>query len=309
MLGQQLQHSGFVAILGAPNAGKSTFLNKILNEKVAIVSPKAQTTRTKIKGVYTTASSQIVFTDTPGITPTDFGKLLNNWMNKYSFSAGTSSDIILLFVDISSQHPEIGIRDEEKNIIDMLDKNMKVILVANKSDVVKPMRATDTIALYKKNFPFTDSVIISASTGDGIEELLTKVTEMLASGPQYFPEDFVSDQEDEFLIGEIIREKIFLQLRQELPYSCAVTVESYRDHETKEMVLIDATIHVAKKSQKGMIIGAGGKTLGNIGSAARQELEDLFGIKVGMKLHVRIEKNWFEKETLLKKVGFTKDFE
>ncbi len=309
LLGQTIKHSGFVTILGAPNAGKSTFLNKLLESKISIVSPKAQTTRNNIKGIYTREDTQIVFTDTPGITPSDFGKLLNKWMNKYSFSAGKESDLVLFFVDVSTQHPEKGIGESELNIINNLNPKQKTILVANKVDTVKRMRADDTISVFKKKFPFHETCIISAKSGEGMDSLLEKVVSELPEGPLYFPEDYLSDQEDDFLVAEIIREKMFLLLRQELPYSIAVTVETIKDIPEKKLIDINATIHVAKKSQKGMIIGKGGQTLHDIGKSAREELEQIFGTKVALHLFVRVEERWFEKESLLKKMGYEKDFE
>jgi len=181
--------------------------------------------------------------------------------------------------------------------------------VANKIDTVKQMRADDTISVLNRAFPFKASYIISAAEGTGIPELMEKIKTFIKPGPQYFPDNYISDQEDEFLIAEIIREKIFFFLRQEIPYNTTVTVEDIKDHTSKDLYMIDATIHVGKASQKGMIIGDKGSMLGRIGKAAREELEKIFEKKIGLKLFVRIEKNWFEKEKLLKKVGFTKDFE
>ena len=309
MLGSQLKFTGFAALIGTPNSGKSTFLNALLNEKISIVTPKAQTTRNKIRGIYTTEDTQIVFTDTPGITSTDWGKLLNSWMNKYSFSASNESDLTLFFVDVSKQHPELGIGEEEKHILERLNKKNPVILVANKCDIVKPMRVDDTIAIYSKFFKFAKTCKISALKREGIDELIELIKEYCEPGPMMFPEGASTDQDDRFLVSEIIREKLFFKLSQELPYDTVVTVERMSDHKTKNILLIDATIHVARKSQKGIVIGKQGKTLGEIGKESRKELEKIYGCQVGLKLFVRIEEKWFEKEKLLRKVGFEKDFE
>ncbi len=309
MLGKDLNHSGFAAIIGAPNSGKSTFLNTLLKTKVSIVTAKAQTTRNKIRGVYSEKDSQIIFTDTPGITSTDFGKLLNSWMNKYSFSAISESDITLLFVDVSKQHPELGIGSEEKHIIDNLRSKNPVIFVANKCDIVKKMRVDDTIAVYSKYYKFSDYSTISALDGTGVDELIMKIKNFIGPGPMFFPDDITSDQEDKFLVSEIIREKLFFILCEELPYSTVVTVERMKDHNTRDLLMIDATIHVARKSQKGIVIGKKGATLGKIGTMARKELETIYGCEIGLKLFVRIEEKWFAKENLLQKVGFEKDFE
>jgi len=309
MLGENLKHSGFAAIIGPPNSGKSTFLNTLLKTKVSIVTPKAQTTRNKIRGVYTGEDFQIIFTDTPGITSTDFGKLLNNWMNRYSFSAVKESDMTLLFVDSLKQHPELGIGTEEKHIIDNIRSKNPAILVVNKSDAVKKMRTEDTIAVYNKYYKFSDSCAISALTGEGIDELLVKIKSYIGQGPMLFPSDITSDQEDKFLVSEIIREKLFLVLSEELPYNTVVTIERMKDHNSRDLMMIDATIHVARKSQKGIVIGKGGTTLGKIGTMARKEIENIYGCEIGLKLFVRIEENWHSKEKLLQKVGFEKDFD
>jgi GTPase len=309
MLGKNLKHSGFAAIIGPPNSGKSTFLNTLLKTKVSIVTPKAQTTRNKIRGVYTAETSQIIFTDTPGITSTDFGKLLNNWMNRYSFSAVKESDMTLLFIDALKQHPELGIGTEEKHIIDNLGSRNPAILVVNKCDAVKKMRTEDTIAVYNKYYNFSDSCVISALDGTGIEELLDKIKLHVGPGPMLFPPDMTSDQEDRFLVSEIIREKLFMVLSEELPYNTVVTIERMKDHNTRDLLMIDATIHVARKSQKGIVIGKKGATLGKIGTTARKELENIYGCEIGLKLFVRIEENWYSKEKLLQKVGFEKDFD
>ena len=309
MLGNTIKYSGFAAIIGIPNSGKSTFVNTVVKSKISIVTPKAQTTRNKIRGIYNAPDTQIVFTDTPGITSTDFGKLLNNWMNKYSFSAAQDSDFTMFFVDVSTQHPEKGIGEEEAHILKNLAVKTPVILVANKADAVKPMRVDDTIAVYKKHFKFAAAYAISAKTGDGIAELLEGLKQFCKEGPQLFPEDMETDQEDNFLVSEIIREKLFLELSQELPYSVVVTVERMRDHRTKDILMIDATIHVARESQKGIVLGKKGSTLGKIGALARHDIEEIYDCQVGLKLFVRVEEKWFDKERLLQKVGFEKDFD
>lgn len=309
MLGESLKHAGFVAIVGPPNAGKSTFMNFVLGKKISIVTPRAQTTRNKINGILTTADSQIVFVDTPGITKSDFGKLLNNWMNKYSFSASKDADLTLFFVDISLQHPELGPGEEEQHILENLPSSAQVILIANKSDAVKPMRCDDTIKLYNRLFSFKDSYIISAQTGDGVDALLETITTQLPSGPKMFPDGMDSDTPDEFMITEIIREKLFTYLSKELPYHTTVTIDLMKDHDSKDILLINATIHVARKSQKGIVIGKAGSMLRRIGTTARLDLESLFERHIGLKLFVRVEEKWFGQEKLLKKVGFDKNFD
>ena len=171
------------------------------------------------------------------------------------------------------------------------------------------MRADDTIAVYRKYFKFADTFAISALNGTGIDELIEAIKKYCVPGPQLFPEDMTTDQDDSFLVSEIIREKLFMELSQELPYHTVVTIERMTDHKSKDILMIDATIHVARKSQKSIVIGAKGSTLGNIGKKARIELEKIYGCQVGLKLFVRVEEKWFEKERLLQKVGFEKDFD
>lgn len=309
MLKEQLAHSGFVAVIGAPNTGKSTFVNTALGKKVSIVSPKVQTTRNAIRGIYTTDDAQVIFTDTPGITPDDFGKMLNDWMNKTAFSKAREADAVLFFVDATTQHPEQGPGKEEIDIICKLQVACPVLLVVNKVDAVKKMRADDTVAVLGKQYPFVGAHRISALDGKGIPELLAAVTALLPAGPQYFEAEEPSDQSDEFLAAEIVREKMFHLLQRELPYHAAVIVERIYDHEKiAGMLVINATINVARKSQKAIVIGEKGRMLKQIGMQARAELETLFGRKIHLLLHVRVEENWFSNERTLKKLGFEKDF-
>ncbi|HOW52324.1 MAG TPA: GTPase Era [bacterium] len=310
MLKETLAHSGFVAVIGAPNTGKSTFLNTALGKKVSIVSPKVQTTRNAIRGIHTTDDAQIVFVDTPGITADDFGKMLNDWMNRTAYSKAHEADAVLLFVDVTTQHPEQGPGKEELEIIGKLKVACPVFLVANKVDAVKKMRADDTLAVIGKQYPFAGTFTISALNGTGVPELLTAITNLLPPGPQYFEAEDPSDQSDEFLAAEIIREKMYGLLQYELPYHTAVVVEQIVDHEqVANMLVIHATINVARKSQKAIVIGEKGKMLKEIGTQARIELQTLFNKKIHLELHVRIEENWFASERSLKKLGFEKDFD
>ncbi len=308
MLKERLSHSGFVAVVGAPNTGKSTFINTVLGKKVTIVSPKVQTTRTPIRGIYTTEEAQLVFVDTPGITPTDLGKELNRWMNRTATARAKEADLVLFFVDATLQHPEQGVIEEDRAALEKITTSAPIYLVVNKCDAVKKMRVDDTIAVLSKAYPFAGSFRISALSGDGIPSLLTRVIEHLPEGPQYFEADVSSDLPDEQFAAEIIREKIFLTLHQELPYHTAVTVEEITDHETRpDILIIRATIHVARSSQKAIVIGEKGSMLKKIGSFAREELEHLFGKKIFLHLHVRVEEKWFDNERLLRKMGFEEE--
>jgi len=267
-----------------------------------------QTTRTPIRGIHTTENAQIVFVDTPGITPTDLGKELNRWMNRTATARAQEADLVLFFVDATAQHPEQGIGEEDRAALEKIKTPAPLYLVVNKCDAVKKMRVDDTIAVFSKEHPFTGSFRISALTGDGMTELLTAVIERLPEGPQYFEAEVSSDLPDEQFAAEIIREKIFLTLHQELPYHTTVTVEEIRDHETRpDMLVIRGTVHVARASQKAIVIGEKGSMLKKIGSLAREELEHLFGKKIFLHLHVRVEEKWFDDERLLRKRGIEKE--
>jgi len=308
MLKERLAHSGFVAVVGAPNTGKSTFVNTVIGKKITIVSPKVQTTRIAIRGIYTTTDAQIVFVDTPGITPTDFGKCLNNWMNRTAIARAGEADLVLFFVDATLQHPEQGIGEEDRSALEKIRTTAPLYLVVNKCDAVKKMRVTDTISLFSKHRSFAKSFAISALTGEGIPSLLDTVVAHLPEGPQYFDEHTPSDLPDEQFAAEVIREKIFFTLHQEIPYHSAVTVEEITDHEKRsDILVIRATIHVSRPSQKAIVIGENGRTLKKIGSLAREELEILFGKKIFLQLHVRVEEKWYDNEKLLRRMGMEKE--
>ena len=288
--------SGFVTIIGRPNVGKSTLLNALVGEKIAIVTDKPQTTRNKITGIMSLPDAQVVFLDTPGIHK---GRsLLNRYMVKVAKESCEAVDIVI-FVVAANDKPG---PDEEETIAFLKELNAKVFLVINKVDLVKKDVLLPLIDGYVKQYDFTEVVPASSLTKDNIEELRGTVIKHLSPGPKYFPEDQLSEQPERFIAAEIIREKIFLMTKDEVPYSTAVMVEEMKEKE--ELVYIRADIYVEKDSQKGIIIGAKGAMLKKIGQAARRDIEYLLGTKAFLELWVKVKKDWREKPGALGEMGY-----
>jgi GTP-binding protein Era len=290
--------SGFAAIIGAPNVGKSTLLNRLLGEKVAIVSPKPQTTRNRILGVYHQDNFQICFMDTPGIHRTR--TVLHKSMVASAMEAVSEVDILVFVIDITypfDEGAEIILKEIKK-------REMPALLVINKIDRTLPERILPVIEKYSGLFPFVSIIPLSALTGEGIENLIEEIKKKLPNGPEYFPKDMISDQPDTFLVAEIIREKIFINTKREIPYSSAVTVTSMSDNPEKGLLSIHASIHVETESQKGIIVGKGGAMIKRIGEAARNELERLLGIHIFLELQAKVDKNWTKDTKALKKLGY-----
>ena len=266
--------SGFIAIVGPPNVGKSTLLNRILGKKIAIVSPKPQTTRNRITGIYHEPGCQMVFMDTPGIHKTQTP--LHKSMVSSAQSVFKEVDLLVLLIEMHRpQAPEIPM------ILNNIRKSKKPsFLVINKIDKGSKEKLLPIIAEYNETGSFRSIIPISALTGDGVESLLRELKSMLREGPAFFPEEVQTDQSESFLVSEMIREKIFLHTRQELPYSSAVTVERLEELPERDLVSISGKIHVESESQKGILIGQGGKMIKKIGQAAREDLESFFGSRV-----------------------------
>lgn len=289
--------SGFVAIVGRPNVGKSTLLNRVVAQKIAIMSDKAQTTRNKIQGVYTTDNEQIVFIDTPGIHKPK--TKLGDFMVETAYSALREVDAILFMV--SADQPR-GRGDDF--IIERL-KNAKapIYLVINKIDTIHPDQLLPIIDDYRKELEFKEIVPISATEGNNVDTLLSTLTSDLPEGPQFYPDDQVTDHPEYFIVSELIREKILHMTEQEVPHSIAVITESMKRDEF-DKVHIQATIVVERDSQKGIIIGKGGKMLKNIGIKSRKDIENLLGNKVYLELWVKVQKNWRDKNKDLQNFGY-----
>jgi GTP-binding protein Era len=290
--------SGVITIVGPPNAGKSTLLNRLTGTKLAIVSPKPQTTRNRIMGVYHGDGFQMVLVDTPGIHKT-YTALHRSMV---ASARATFKEVDIVMVVIEMPHPEepsIGV------ILSNLRRAQKPsVLVINKIDKGPKEQLLPIIDTYRQRYPFEAIVPVSAVTGDGLERLLEHLRSTLKPGPALFPREMKTDQTESFWISEIIREKIYAFARQELPYSCAVTAEIMDECLEKKLVSVIARVHVESESQKGILIGARGKMVKAIGQASREELEKFFGTKVFLDLTVRVEKNWSRDPQALRRLGY-----
>ena len=284
--------SGFVSIIGRPNAGKSTLLNALVGQKVAIVADKPQTTRTSIQGVVTTPESQVVFVDTPGIHKAD--SALNKRLMDTVRAALEERDLLLFVADATE-----GFGEEDRRAIDVARRtSTPVVLVLNKVDLVKDKAALlPLIEEFKQGFGFADYLPVSAVRRDGLDELMKVIVERMPEGPAYFPEDHVTDQPERFLAAELVREKVLLATRQEVPHSVTVTVDKWED--TPKLTRIFATIRVERDGQKAIVIGREGSMLKRIGTQAREEMERLFGVKIYLDLHVRVQPGWRESTAFL----------
>ena len=290
--------SGFAALIGAPNAGKSTLLNRMLGEKISITSQKPQTTRNRIIGVVHRPSSQIVFIDTPGVHRAT--TKLNIRIVDTALSALGDVDVVLIIVDVSNPDP-----DSESFIVKRLKKKKRgVILALNKIDLVNKSVLLAVIDKWAKAYPFDAVVPISAKHGDQVEELLESMERLLPEGHPLFPEDTLTDMPERFIAAEMIREKVFRLTGQEIPYSTAVTIDSFSKKKKGALVIINATIHVERASQKGIIIGKGGTKLKKIGESARKEIERIAGAKVFLKLFVHVQKDWSKDTKALRNFGY-----
>jgi GTPase len=289
--------SGFVSIIGRPNVGKSTLLNQVVGQKVAIMSDKPQTTRNKIHGVYTTETSQIVFLDTPGIHKPQ--SKLGDYMMKVAESTFREVDAILFLVDVVD-----GIGGGDRYIIDQLhDVKTPVILVLNKIDQVHPETLLPVIEKYSKLYDFAEIIPISARNGNNVNTLLEQTIKYLSEGPQYYPADQITDHPEQFVCAELIREKILHLTREEIPHSIAVAIEDMKV-EPNGVVHISAIIFVERDSQKGIIIGKKGELLKEIGKRARHDIESLLGSKTFLELWVKVQKDWRNHERVLRELGF-----
>ena len=291
--------SGFVAIIGRPNVGKSTFLNQVIETKVAIVSPKAQTTRNKIQAIYTTNTEQIIFVDTPGIHKAF--NALGAYMNEAAFNAMDGMDAILYFVDAT-----LPFGDLDQEIIEKMNSlNTPIILVFNKVDLVKnEEKFLELISKYKA-IKCSETFKISAENNLGVNDVLNHLISILPAGPQYYPSDQLMDQPERFMVKEIIREKILLLTKQEVPHSVAVEIESFKnDEKNPDLININATIIVERQSQKQIIIGKGGQMIKKIGMLARKDITKFLDNKIYLELFVKVEEDWRNRKHYLKEFGY-----
>ena len=291
--------SGFVAVMGRPNVGKSTFVNRLLGTKIAATSPWPQTTRKTQMGILTLENAQIVFVDTPGVhNPIH---KLGERMNQEALKVLEESDVILFLVDIS-QPPD----EEDKllaNSLSNLRRSVHTIMTLNKLDLVSQEILLSHQELYHLLVPFSETVAVSSTRGDNLEALVNKVISLLPAGPPFFPDDQITDLYEREIAADLIREAIIYNLRAEVPHSIAVRIDEYKDKE-QNLTYIAATLFVERDSQKGIVIGKGGAALKKIGIDARQKIEELIGRKVYLQLRVKVRKNWRNDDAALRLFGF-----
>ncbi len=290
--------SGFISLIGRPNVGKSTLLNLLLGEKIAIISDKPQTTRNRILGIKNHPDGQIVFWDTPGIHRAR--SRLNQSMVKAALATYKEVDGICFIIEANRPFD-----DENDFILETLKKVEKpVLLVINKIDLIPKPDLLPIMDEYSRLRSFEQIIPISALLGEGVEVLVAEMLKILPAGPRLFPEEMITDLPERFLAAELIREKVFLRTREEVPYATAVVVEEFKERGEKNLVVIKATIQVERESQKGILIGEKGRMLKEIGRQAREEIEALLGAKVFLELWVKVEKNWREDPAALRRLGY-----
>jgi GTPase len=290
--------AGYISILGRPNVGKSTLFNRLIGDKIAIVSDKPQTTRHRILGIRNMEGAQLIFLDTPGIH--QGRSVLNRRMVSTAVASATDADVLLLVTEAPSPHT-----DEDRKVLESLKESRGTsILVVNKIDRIKKDALLPILDRYRTLYTFAEMIPISATAGQGVDVVLASILKYLPESPPYYPDDVLTDQTERLLAAEIIREKVIKQAYQEIPFSTAVTVESFKENPEKKLVVIHATIHVEKESQKKILIGRGGQKLKSIGEAARKEIESLLGMRVFLELWVGVEKNWTQDPRALDRLGY-----
>ena len=290
--------SGYIGIIGRPNVGKSTLMNRLLDYKLAITSSKPQTTRNRILGIKTTDDAQMIFVDTPGIHQSQ--KALNQYMIRQAINTLGDVDVILMLAEADGS----GKKDDRRIIENIMDLRIPVILAVNKIDRVEKPSLLPLMETYAGWYPFETIAPISATQGGGVEDLEREILARLPFGPQYFPEDQITDVPLRFMAAEIVREKVFQFCGEEVPYSVAVVVEEFKERELPKPVYIRAAVVVEKNSQKGIMIGKGGRMLKRIGSAARADLQNLLDRSVYLELWVKVEKNWSRDNKSLSRLGY-----
>ena len=294
--------SGYVSVIGRPNVGKSTLLNAIIGEKISAISSKPQTTRQNITFIHTDEDSQIIFLDTPGIQKPK--NKLGEFMLTESKDGIEDSDIITYIVDTSKR-----IGKAERSIIDILKEykgKLPIILLINKVDTIKKDELLEVISMYADENIFNDIIPISAINNDGVDIYLESLKKFLKPGPMYYPEDMITDKNERFIVSEIIREKGLKYLNDEVPHGLAISIEKFKKRLDKNIYDIEANIYVERDSHKGILIGKKGSMLKRIGTESREEAEKLLDAKVNLQIWVKVEKNWREKDNLVKRFGYDK---
>jgi GTPase len=289
------QHkSGYAAIIGKPNAGKSTLMNRILGSKISITTHKAQTTRHQIVGIYSDDDTQIIFLDTPGVISPKYE--LQKAMMKTVERARSDGDVILFIFDPTDTHPTDEVIELLKSI------NKPIFLVVNKIDAVDRKSTEQKVALLAERLKIHSIQYVSALTGEGVNELIASIRGLLLPGPPFYPKEDLSEHPVRFFVSELIREQLFLLFHEEIPYSCTVEVINY-DADI-DIDRISADIIVNRKSQKGMLIGKGGEAIKQLGIRSRESIEEFIGKKVFLELHVKVREKWREKENWVRNLGY-----
>ena len=294
--------SGYVSVVGRPNVGKSTLLNAIIGEKISAISSKPQTTRQNITFIHTDDDSQIIFLDTPGIQRPK--NKLGEFMLTESKESINEADVITYIVDTSKK-----IGKAERSIIDILKEyegKLPIILLINKVDTIKKDELLEIISMYAKEEIFNEIIPISAMKNDGVDIYIDTLKKYLKPGPMYYPEDMITDKNERFIVAEIIREKGLRYLNEEVPHGLAISIEKFKKREDKNIYDIEANIYVERDSHKGILIGKGGSMLKRIGTEAREDAESLLDGKVNLQIWVKVEKNWRERDNLVKRFGYDK---
>ena len=294
--------SGYVSVVGRPNVGKSTLLNAIIGEKISAISSKPQTTRQNITFIHTDDDSQIIFLDTPGIQRPK--NKLGEFMLTESKESINEADVITYIVDTSKR-----IGKAERSIIDILKEyegKLPIILLINKVDTIKKDELLEIISMYAEEEIFNEIIPISAMKNDGVDVYIETLKKYLKPGPMYYPEDMITDKNERFIVAEIIREKGLRYLNEEVPHGLAISIEKFKKREDKNIYDIEANIYVERDSHKGILIGKGGSMLKRIGTEAREDAERLLDGKVNLQIWVKVEKNWRERDNLVKRFGYDK---
>lgn len=290
--------SGFVAIIGRPNVGKSTLLNRILGQKVAITSNKPQTTRNRILGIHNLPDGQILFLDTPGIHKAKGP--FNKYMVDQALSSCSEVDAILLLVE-ANDRPGGG----DEYVLKLIERSKApILLVINKCDLVPRPELLPLIQSWAERFSFQGIIPVSATKGEGVDDLVETIGELLPEGPQYYSGDMITDQPERFIVAEMIREQVFRRTRQEVPYGVGVQVENFEEKPEKDLVVINAVIQVEREAHKSIILGKRGAMIRTVGQAARKEIEKMLGTRVFLEIFVRVEPNWTSSARGLREMGY-----
>lgn len=290
--------SGFIAIIGRPNVGKSTLLNTVLGQKIAITSDKPQTTRNRILGIRNLPEAQLLFLDTPGVHKAK--GLLNRYMVEQALSTCGDVDVVLMLVE--ADDPPGG--GDDYVLAQIARSKAPVILVINKIDRVQRPDLLPLIETYAQKYDFREIVPVSALTGEGTDQLVAALVKYLPHGPRYYAEDMITDLPERFIVAEMIREQVLKQTRQEIPHGVAVEVDLFEEKPEKDLVVIDASIYVSRDGHKKILLGRGGEKIKAIGKAARYDIERMLGTRVFLDLLVKVEKNWTQERRQLKRFGY-----